>query len=114
LLLPIAFLALHLPIGYYAQAHGFGDAFWSQYTGQIADLDSRVAHLLPQPSATKVTSPTPNPTPAAQLAERSSQALTPTENNDRSNRPLPRWTDMFTSRWGKTRILVFLILWSPG
>jgi hypothetical protein len=109
LLLPIAFLALHLPVGYYAQAHGFGDAFWSQYTGQIADLDSRVAHLLPQPSATKVTSSTPNPTRAAQSAQQSSQALTPTENNDRSNRPLPRWTDMFTSRWGKTRILVFLI-----
>lgn len=109
LLLPIAFLALHLPIGYYAQAHGFGDAFWSQYTGQIADLDYRVVHLLPGPHGTKVTPPIPNATPTAHLAQQSSETLAPAENNDRSNRPLPRWTDMFTSRWGKTRILVFLI-----
>src|SRR5258707_10955450 len=109
LLLPVIFFALHLPIGYYAQAHGFGDAFWSQYTSQIADLDNRAAHLLPQPTTTKATPSIAQATPAAHPAQRSSEALAPTENNDRSNRPLPRWTEMFTSRWGKTRILVFLI-----
>jgi hypothetical protein len=109
LLLPISFFALHLPIGFYAQVHGFGDAFWNQYTSQIADLDYRVVHLLPQPAATKARPIAANATPNTHLAQQSSEALTPTENNDRSNRPLPRWTDMFTSRWGKTRILVFLI-----
>jgi hypothetical protein len=108
LLLPISFFALHLPIGYYAQAHGFGDAFWNQYTSQIADLDYRVVHLLPQPPATKAPSSIAQATPSAHLAPQSSEASTPTDNSDRSNRPLPPWTDMFTSRWGKTRILVFL------
>ncbi len=109
LLLPISFFALHLPIGFYAQAHGFGDAFWNQYTSQVADIDDRVVHLLPQPAVTKASPIAANATPNTQLKQQSSEALTPTENNDRSNRPLPRWTDMFTSRWGKTRILVFLI-----
>jgi hypothetical protein len=109
LLLPISFFALHLPIGFYAQAHGFGDAFWNQYTSQVADLDNRVVHLLPQPAATQARPIAVNATPTTHLTQQSSEALTPTENNDRSNRPLPRWTDMFTSRWGKTRILVFLI-----
>jgi hypothetical protein len=108
LLFPVSFFATHLPVGYYAQAHGFGDAFWNQYTGQIADLDSRVAQLLPRLPATKVTPSAAKATPSAHLAPQSPETLTPTENNDRSNRPLPRWTDMFTSRWGKTRILVFL------
>jgi hypothetical protein len=108
-LLPISFCALHLPIGYYAQARGFGNAFWSQYTGQIADLDDRVMHLLPHPPATKEAPLPARATSNARLVQQSSEALAPTENNDRSNRPLPRWTDMFTSRWGKTRILVFLI-----
>jgi hypothetical protein len=109
LLLPISFFALHLPIGFYAQAHGFGDAFWNQYTSQVADIDYRVVQLLPQPAATKPTTIAANATPNTRLKRQSSEALAPTENNDRSNRPLPRWTDMFTSRWGKTRILVFLI-----
>jgi hypothetical protein len=108
-LLPITFFALHLPIGYYAEEHGFGDAFWNQYTSQITDLDYRVVHLLPQPSATVARPFTGKATPSAHLTQQLAEALTPTENNDRSNRPLPRWTDMFTSRWGKTRILVFLI-----
>jgi hypothetical protein len=110
LLLPISFFALHIPIGFYAQAHGFGDAFWNQYTSQVADIDYRVVQLLPQPTATKASPIATNATPNTHLKQQqSSEALTPTENNDRSNRPLPRWTDMFTSRWGKTRILVFLI-----
>jgi hypothetical protein len=109
LLLPISFCALHIPIGYYAQAHGFGAAFWSQYTSQITDLDDRLVHLLPQQPATNATPSSAKATPSARLAQQSSETLTPAENNDRSNRPLPRWTDMFTSRWGKTRILVFLI-----
>jgi hypothetical protein len=109
LLLPISFCAVHLPISYYAQVRGFGDAFRSQYTSQIADLNDRVMHLLPQPAATRAAPLATKGSPNPRLAQPSSEALTPTENNDRSNRPLPRWTDMFTSRWGKTRILVFLI-----
>src|SRR6267378_3270785 len=53
LLLPISFFALHLPIGFYAQAHGFGDAFWNQYTSQVAGSENRVGHLLPPPAATQ-------------------------------------------------------------
>ena len=111
LLLPITFLASHLPIGYYPQARGFDNAFWNQYTSQIADLGSRVVHLLPQSAAPKIApaAKKATPAPSAQLTQQSPDALTPTENSDRSTRPLPRWTDMFTSRWGKTRILVFLI-----
>jgi hypothetical protein len=109
LLLPISFCVVHLPIGYYAQARGFGDAFRSQYTGQIVDLNDRVMRLLPQPAASRAAPLPARASPNPRLVQQSSEALTPTENNDRSNRPLPRWTDMFTSRWGKTRILVFLI-----
>jgi hypothetical protein len=109
LLLPVSFCAVHLAIGYYAQARGFGDAFRSQYVSQIADLDDRVMHLFPQPPATTAAPSTAKASPNARLVQQSSEALTSTENNDRSNRPLPRWTEMFTSRWGKTRILVFLI-----
>jgi hypothetical protein len=109
LFLPVTFLVLHLPVGYYAYAHGFGDAFWSQYTGQIVDLDRRVFRLLPQTSQRKPTPAIPQPSAAIRPPQESAGTLTPTENNDRSNRPLPPWTEMFTSRWGKTRILVFLI-----
>jgi hypothetical protein len=109
LLLPITFLALHLPIGYYARAHGFADAFWNQYTAQIVDINHRVTRLLPQASSPKPIAPVAHPSPTAAPAQSSANTLIPTENNDRSNRPLPSWTDMFTSRWGKTRILVFLI-----
>jgi hypothetical protein len=109
LLFPVSFCAVHLPVGYYAQGRGFGDAFRSQYTSQIADLDDRLIHLFPPPPATKAAPLPAKASPSARLAQHGSEALTPTENNDRSNRPLPRWTDMFTSRWGKTRILVFLI-----
>jgi hypothetical protein len=107
LLLPLTFLTLHLPVGYYAGAHGFTDAFWNQYTAQIIDMDRRVLRLLPQSSVQKPTPPVVQPTP--QQTRPPATELTPTENNDRSNRPLPPWTQMFTSRWGKTRILVFLI-----
>ena len=111
LLLPITFLASHLPIGYYAQAHGFGDAFWNQYTSQVADLGYRVVHLLPQSPASRIAPAAikATPVPSAHLVPQPPNTLTPTENSDRSTRPLPRWTDMFTSRWGKTRILIFLI-----
>src|SRR5882724_9495680 len=77
LLLPISFFSLHLPIGFYAQAHGFGDAFWNQYTSQVADLDYRVVHLLPQPAATKASPIAANATPSTHLRQQSSEALTP-------------------------------------
>jgi len=31
ILLPVAFLAVHLPVSYYAAEHGFADAFWKEY-----------------------------------------------------------------------------------
>jgi hypothetical protein len=119
LLLPITFFVLHQPIGLYAQAHGFADDFWNQYTGEFADLGYRVEHLLPHPPSPKATPAIrkSTPSPDAHLAQRSpetptppppAEALSSSESSDRSTRPLPRWTDMFTSRWGKTRILVFL------
>jgi hypothetical protein len=102
LLLPIMFFAFHLPIGYFAQTRGFADAFWAQYTAEIADMGNRVMRLLPQPAQAKATL-------ASVLPQQSSETLLPTGNDDRTNRPLPSWIEMFTNRWGKTRILVFLI-----
>jgi hypothetical protein len=31
IVLPVAFLAVHLPVSYYAAEHGFADAFWKDY-----------------------------------------------------------------------------------
>ena len=115
----VTFAALHLSVGAYARARGFGDEFWEQYTGELDYLENRLNGFL----RTAEEQPRPETIANAPLAtsppvERVSLVLSVvsgfsdsrplTENAERTNRPLPRWTDMFTSRWGKTRILVFL------
>lgn len=108
LFLPITFAALHLPIGAYARTRGFDNEFWAQYTGEFIDLEDRLSHLLPA-AAEKPNPGTTEITPASgSLLQLVSVSLPNPKNAQRTTRPLPRWTEMFTSRWGKTRILVFL------
>ncbi|MBV8279133.1 MAG: hypothetical protein JO170_28260, partial [Verrucomicrobia bacterium] len=108
LFLPTSFAALHLPIGAYAQARGFGNEFLGQYTEELIYLGDRLGHLLPA-AAEKTNPRTTETAPSSRsLIQLVSVSLPTSENAERTNRPLPRWTEMFTSRWGKTRILVFL------
>ena len=102
--LPVAFLVVHLPVSYYAEQHGFGPAFWEDYLNywqfieqkamSVAGADpAEAGHLIqisPRNQPVADTAPTP---PVA----------------DRSTRRLPAWTRMFTEKFGKRRILVFLL-----
>jgi hypothetical protein len=102
--LPVTFLVVHLPVTYYAEQHGFAGAFWENYLSywQFIEVKAEsVASLGP----VKVThayqlwariQPAANVTPPAPVA-------------DRSERKLPAWTQMFTEKFGKKRILVFLL-----
>jgi hypothetical protein len=101
--LPIAFLAVHLPVSYYATEHGFADAFWKDYLSYWEFIEEKAMSMAAvepvQPSAPIQFLPYLQPVAdsiAAPLA-------------DRSTRPLPVWTKMFTEKFGKQRILVFLL-----
>jgi hypothetical protein len=102
--LPVAFLAVHLPVSYYAAEHGFADAFWKEYLiyWQFIEEKARsVAAVEPvQPSAPIQFLPHLQPV---------ADTIVATPLADRSTRPLPAWTKMFTEKFGKQRILVFLL-----
>jgi hypothetical protein len=102
--LPLTFLVVHLPVTYYAEQHGFAGAFWENYLTYWQFIEQKavtVARLEPvkvsPPSELPAgIQPVANATPAAPVA-------------DRSERKLPAWTQMFTEKFGKKRILVFLL-----
>lgn len=102
--LPVTFLVVHLPVTYYAEQHGFAGAFWENYLSYWQFIEGKavsVASLEPAPARhpfelSPPIQPVANATPAAPVA-------------DRSERKLPAWTQMFTEKFGKKRILVFLL-----
>ena len=103
IVLPIAFLAVHLPVSYYAVEHGFADAFWKDYLNYWQFIEEKAMSLAAvepvQPSAPIKFSPYLQPVADSIVAPLA----------DRSTRPLPVWTKMFTEKFGKQRILVFLL-----
>jgi hypothetical protein len=102
--LPLAFLVVHLPVSYYAEQHGFGGAFWENYRSYWQFIEEKavsVAGAEPVKSSHRIQlpsriQPVADATPAPTVA-------------DRSTRKLPAWTQMFTEKFGKKRILVFLL-----
>jgi hypothetical protein len=102
--LPVTFLVVHLPVSYYAEQHGFAAAFWEEYLSYWQFIEEKavsVAGVEPVKSShptqlSRRIQPVANATPAPALA-------------DRSTRKLPVWTQMFTEKFGKRRILVFLL-----
>ena len=102
--LPAAFLVVHLPISYYAEQHGFAAAFWKDYLSYWQFIEEKamsVAGAEPAKSGHPIqfsprVQPVADATPAPPVA-------------DRSTRRLPAWTQMFTEKFGKKRILVFLL-----
>jgi hypothetical protein len=101
---PVTFLVVHLPVSYYAEQHGFAAAFWEEYLSYwqfIEEKAESVAGVDPVTSnhSTQLSpriQPVANASPAPSVA-------------DRSTRKLPVWTQMFTEKFGKRRILVFLL-----
>jgi hypothetical protein len=102
--LPVTFLVVHLPVSYYAQQHGFVAAFWEEY------LD--YWHFIGDKAASVVAAEPANPWPTAQSPSRLQAVADATPSPpvaDRATRKLPAWTQMFTEKFGKRRILVFLL-----
>jgi hypothetical protein len=102
--LPVAFLVVHLPVSYYAERHGFAAAFWEDYLSYWQFIEQKaasVAGVEPVKSSYPIQC-----SPRTQLVAN----VTPTPSvADRSTRRLPAWTQMFTEKFGKKRILVFLL-----
>jgi hypothetical protein len=102
--LPVTFAVVHLPVSYYAEKHGFAAAFWEEYLSDwkfIEEKAESVAGVEPLRSSYPTQLLLRNqlvadPPPAPPIA-------------DRSTRRLPAWTQMFTEKFGKKRILVFLL-----
>jgi hypothetical protein len=102
--LPVAFLAVHLPVAYYAEQHGFAGAFWEEYQDYwqfIGDKAASVVGAEPVDSM-QPTEFSPRIQPVADASPAPPVA-------DRATRKLPAWTQMLTEKFGKKRILVFLL-----
>ena len=101
--LPVTFLVVHLPVSYYAEQHGFAAAFWADYLSYwqlIEEKAASVAGVEPVKSS--------HPIELSPRTQWVANATSPPV-ADRSTRRLPAWTQMFTEKFGKRRILVFLL-----
>lgn len=102
--LPVTFLLVHLPVSYYAEQHGFAGAFWENYLSYWQFIEEKAMSVtgaeplkLGRPiQLSSPIRPVADATPARPVA-------------DRSTRKLPAWTQMFTDKFGKKRMLVFLL-----
>jgi len=102
--LPVTFLVVHLPVSYYAERHGFAAAFWEEYLSYWQFIEEKAASVA---GVEPVNSSHPDKlSPRTQLVV---DAATVPSVADRSTRRLPAWTQMFTEKFGKKRILVFLL-----
>ena len=102
--LPVTFLVVHLPVSYYAEQHGFAAAFWGEYLSYwqfIEEKAESVAGVEPVKSR--------HPTQLSLRTQLVADAAPAPSVADRSTRRLPAWTQMFTEKFGKKRILVFLL-----
>ena len=103
--LPIAFILVHLPVSYYAQQHGFATAFWANYASDWQLIQEKALGVVHGKQAGPVHPP--KTLASSSLHPVANEDATPVP--DRSTRRLPTWTEMFTSKFGKNRILVFLL-----
>ena len=102
--LPVTFLVVHLPVSYYAEQHGFAAAFWEDYLSYWQFIEEKFESVAGVESF-KSSHP-------IQFSQRIQLVADPTTTPpvaDRSTRKLPAWTQMFTEKFGKKRILVFLL-----
>ena len=105
--LPVAFLAVHLPVSYYAAHRGFADAFWKEYLDDWQFIEAKAMSLAASGPVA--------PKRSIEFSHRPTRLQLVADTNpgrgdaDRSTRPLPVWTRMFTEKFGKQRILVFLL-----
>jgi hypothetical protein len=102
--LPVTFLVVHLPVTYYAEKHGFAATFWENYLNYWQFIEEKAASVATR-EPVKVSRPfqlSPRIQPVADATSAAPVA-------DRSTRKLPAWTQMFTEKFGKKRILVFLL-----
>ena len=104
MVLPVAFLAVHLPVSYYAAEHGFADAFWKEYLSYWQFIEKKAMSMAAiEPVRTSA------PIQFLPHLQPVADTIVATPLADRSTRPLPAWTKMFTEKFGKQRILVFLL-----
>ena len=105
--LPVAFLVVHLPVSYYAAQRGFAEAFWKEYLNDLQFIEEKAMRIV-------ASEPAEPSCPIQFLPHLANLQLVADTNAtappaDRSERPLPAWTKMFTEKFGKQRILVFLL-----
>jgi hypothetical protein len=102
--LPVTFLVVHLPVSYYAEQHGFAAAFWEDYLSYWQFIEQKVESV-----ASVKSFESSHPIPWSQHLQLVDDPTTAPPVADRSTRRLPAWTQMFTEKFGKKRILVFLL-----
>jgi len=102
--LPAAFFVVHLPVSYYAQEHGFAAAFWDNYVSGWQFIEDKAIGVVHGHQAGLIL---PSRTATTNLLVVDADPAGSTA--DRATRSLPPWTDIFTSKFGKKRILDFLL-----
>ena len=102
--LPVTFLVVHLPVSYYAEQHGFAGAFWENYLSYWQFIEEK-AMSVAAAEPLKLGRPLRLSSPIRPVAD----TIPAPAVADRSTRKLPVWTQMFTEKFGKRRILVFLL-----
>ena len=103
--LPVAFLMVHLPVSYYAEQHGFAGAFWEDYLSYWQFIEEKAASV----AGLEPVKPLHPVQFSSRIRPVADAAPTTPPVADRSTRKLPAWTQMFTEKFGKKRILVFLL-----
>ena len=102
--LPVTFLVVHLPVSYYAEQRGFAAAFWEDYLSYWQFIEEKAESVAGVKSFKSS-----HPIQLSQGIQLVADPTTAPPVADRSTRKLPAWTQMFTEKFGKKRILVFLL-----
>jgi hypothetical protein len=103
--LPVAFSMVHLPVSYYAAQRGFAGAFWENYLSYWQFIEDKAISVV-SAEAVRPNLPVRWSSPFQSVAGEKAAAPAVA---DRSTRKLPAWTQMFTEKFGKKRILIFLL-----
>jgi hypothetical protein len=96
---------VHLPVSYYAAQRGFAGAFWENYLSYWQFIEDKAISVV---SAEAVRPNLPVRWSSSLRSVAGENAAAPAV-ADRSTRKLPAWTQMFTEKFGKKRILIFLL-----
>ena len=103
--LPVAFSLVHLPVSYYAAQRGFAAAFWENYLSYWQFIEDKAISVV-SAEPVRQSLPVRWSSPLQPVADENAAAPAVA---DRSTRKLPAWIQMFTEKFGKKRILVFLL-----